>query len=45
MAGQQLVRLNDSAEFLTRWLSGGVFAVFVAIILSAAWTLFTRRDA
>lgn len=45
MAGQQLVHAGESAEFLDRWLSGGVFAVFVAIVLATAWTLFTRKDA
>ena len=46
-AGQQLVALTESTEieFLDRWVSGGVFAVFVAAVLTAAWTLFTRRDA
>jgi ABC-2 type transport system permease protein len=46
-AGQQLVALRESTEveFLARWASGGVFAVFVAAVLAVAWTLFTRRDA
>jgi ABC-2 type transport system permease protein len=46
-AGQQLVGFGDSAEaeFFTRWLSGGVLAAFTAIVLTVAWTLFTRRDA
>jgi ABC-type transport system involved in multi-copper enzyme maturation permease subunit len=47
MAGQQLVNLGEKSdiEFYARWTSGGVFAAFVAIILTAAWILFTRRDA
>ncbi|WP_026877866.1 ABC transporter permease subunit [Jiangella gansuensis] len=32
-------------DYLDRWASGGVFAVFVAIILAVAWTLFKKRDA
>lgn len=46
-AGQQLISLGGQAEleFFDRWLSGGVFATFIAIILALAWTLFTRRDA
>ena len=46
-AGRQLVALSTSAEiqFLDRWVSGGVFAVFVAAVLTVAWTLFARRDA
>jgi ABC-2 type transport system permease protein len=46
-AGQRLLSLGGQGdvEFFTRWASGGVFAIFVAIILSVAWTLFTRRDA
>jgi ABC-2 type transport system permease protein len=46
-AGQQLVALRAVTEvdFLDRWVSGGVFAAFVGVILAVAWTLFTRRDA
>lgn len=46
-AGQQLVALSEPTEieFLERWASGGVFAVFVAAVLAVAWTLFTRHDA
>ncbi|MFD9702496.1 hypothetical protein [Lentzea sp. NPDC059081] len=46
-AGQQLVHLGGEAdaELFGRWASGGVLAAFVAIVLAAAWTLFTRRDA
>lgn len=46
-AGQHLVYLGGELEIarLDRWLSGGVFAVFVALVLTAAWALFTRRDA
>ncbi|WP_162606372.1 ABC transporter permease [Jiangella asiatica] len=32
-------------DYLDRWASGGVFAVFVAIILAVAWMLFKKRDA
>jgi ABC-type transport system involved in multi-copper enzyme maturation permease subunit len=53
LAGQQLVQLSgeaagtDATEFnlFDRWVSGGVFATFVAITLVVAWTLFKRRDA
>jgi ABC-2 type transport system permease protein len=47
IAGQRLVYVGDEAyvEFFARWVSGGVLAAFVVIILSVAWTLFSRRDA
>ncbi|MDA1362704.1 hypothetical protein O1R50_23995 [Glycomyces luteolus] len=32
-------------DFFDRWASGGVFAVFAALIIIAAWTLFKTRDA
>lgn len=32
-------------DYLDRWASGGVFAVFTAIILIVAWVLFKKRDA
>lgn len=32
-------------EIFDRWAAGGVFAVFVAIILAVAWFLFQKRDA
>ncbi len=32
-------------EIFDRWAAGGVFAVFVAIILAVAWYLFQKRDA
>jgi ABC-2 type transport system permease protein len=46
-AGQQLLRAGGEPDFafFGRWISGGVFAAFVAIVLALAWTLFTRRDA
>jgi ABC-2 type transport system permease protein len=46
-AGQQLVYLGGEVygQFFDRWVSGGVFAAFVAIVLTVAWTLFTCRDA
>lgn len=46
-AGQRLVAVSGETEveFLDRWPSGGVFALFVAVVLAVAWTLFTRRDA
>jgi ABC-2 type transport system permease protein len=46
-AGQQLVHLGGEVEvdLFDRWASGGVFAVFVAIVLAVAWTLFKKRDA
>ncbi|WP_205324093.1 hypothetical protein [Glycomyces sp. YM15] len=31
--------------FFDRWGSGGVFAAFAALIVSAAWILFKKRDA
>ncbi len=52
-AGQQLTSLagevagTDTSEvdLFGRWASGAVFTVFVAVVLVAAWILFTRRDA
>jgi ABC-2 type transport system permease protein len=46
-AGQQLIYLGGEVydQFFGRWVSGGVFAAFVALVLAVAWTLFTRRDA
>lgn len=46
-AGQRLVHVGgeDYVEFFTRWVSGGVLAVFVVTVLTVAWTLFSRRDA
>ena len=32
-------------ELFDRWVSGGVFAVFIAIILAVAWYRFQTRDA
>ncbi|SDD96625.1 ABC transporter permease [Glycomyces harbinensis] len=32
-------------DYFGRWGSGGVFAVFAALIIAAAWTLFKKRDA
>ena len=32
-------------DYLDRWASGGVFAIFTAIILIVAWVLFKKRDA
>jgi ABC-2 type transport system permease protein len=47
MAGQHLLDLGGTSDvdLFDRWASGGVFAVFVAVVLGAAWTTFTRRDA
>ncbi|MBB5957228.1 ABC-type transport system involved in multi-copper enzyme maturation permease subunit [Saccharothrix tamanrassetensis] len=46
-AGQQLVHLGGVVygQFFDRWVSGGVFAAFVGIVLAVAWTRFNRRDA
>ncbi|WP_205323852.1 hypothetical protein [Glycomyces sp. YM15] len=52
-AGSELM-LTSAAEFgpaapdygfFDRWASGGVFAVFAALIIGVAWTQFNRRDA
>lgn len=32
-------------DFFSRWASGGVFAIYAALIIGAAWYLFKRRDA
>jgi ABC-2 type transport system permease protein len=47
MAGQHLLDLGGTSDvdLFGRWASGGVFAVFVAVVVSAAWATFTRRDA
>ncbi|MGH3876561.1 MAG: hypothetical protein ACRDSK_05920 [Actinophytocola sp.] len=46
-AGQRLLYTGGEvyAEYFGRWVSGGVLATFVAIVLAAAWTTFTHRDA
>ncbi|MEN3609108.1 ABC transporter permease [Plantactinospora sp. ZYX-F-223] len=52
-AGLRLVDLSgtaaltdaDNFDLFGRWAAGGVFTAFVAIILTAAWALFARRDA
>lgn len=37
--------MGGDYDFFSRWSSGGVFAVFAAVIIAAAWTLFKKRDA
>ncbi|PRY61096.1 hypothetical protein [Glycomyces artemisiae] len=32
-------------DLFSRWAAGGVFALFAALILASAWTLFKKRDA
>jgi ABC-2 type transport system permease protein len=32
-------------DFFSRWVSGGIFAIFVALILGVAWLLFQKKDA
>jgi hypothetical protein len=32
-------------DFFSRWASGGIFAIFVAVILGLAWLLFQNKDA
>jgi ABC-2 type transport system permease protein len=32
-------------DYFSRWASGGIFAIFVALILGVAWVLFQRKDA
>jgi ABC-type transport system involved in multi-copper enzyme maturation permease subunit len=46
-AGQRLLYAGGQVygDYFGRWVSGGVLAAFVAIVLAAAWTLFTHRDA
>ncbi|HEU0042357.1 MAG TPA: ABC transporter permease subunit [Jiangellaceae bacterium] len=51
-AGQRLVSVGIaesmegmSIELLDRWAGGGVFALFTAVILAAAWYLFEKKDA
>jgi ABC-2 type transport system permease protein len=48
-SGARLMQLPlmDLPEFdyFGRWGSGAVFAVFAAVIIAAAWTLFKKRDA
>jgi ABC-2 type transport system permease protein len=46
-AGQHLLDLGGTSDvdLFGRWASGGVFAVFVAVVVGAAWTTFTHRDA
>jgi Flp pilus assembly pilin Flp len=46
-AGERLLYTGGEVygEYFGRWVSGGVLATFVAVVLAAAWTLFTHRDA
>ncbi|MGH8827403.1 MAG: hypothetical protein ACRDVZ_07345, partial [Jiangellaceae bacterium] len=51
-AGQRLVSVGIaesmegmSIELLDRWAGGGIFALFTAVILAAAWYLFEKKDA
>lgn len=52
-AGGQLMAMEEfdtgdggpDFDFLDRWASGGIFAIFVGIILAIAWVLFRKRDA
>jgi ABC-2 type transport system permease protein len=32
-------------DYFSRWASGGIFAIFVALILGLAWVLFLKKDA
>jgi ABC-2 type transport system permease protein len=32
-------------DYFSRWASGGIFAIFVALILGMAWLLFQKKDA
>jgi ABC-type transport system involved in multi-copper enzyme maturation permease subunit len=32
-------------DFFSRWASGGIFAIFVALVLALAWLLFQKKDA
>jgi ABC-2 type transport system permease protein len=32
-------------DFFSRWVSGGIFAIFVGLILGVAWLLFQKKDA
>jgi ABC-2 type transport system permease protein len=32
-------------DLFSRWTSGGIFALFAAVILTTAWILFKKRDA
>jgi ABC-2 type transport system permease protein len=32
-------------DFFSRWASGGIFAIFVGLILGVAWLLFQKKDA
>lgn len=43
--GSTDLEMGTNFGFFDRWGSGGVFAVFAAIIMAAAWTLFKKRDA
>jgi ABC-type transport system involved in multi-copper enzyme maturation permease subunit len=53
LAGSQLTSLSgeaagsDATQFglFDRWISGSIFAAFIAAVLAAAWLSFNRRDA
>lgn len=52
-AGQRLIATQEfdtgpqgpDFELFDRWASGGVFALWIAVILAVAWYLFQTRDA
>jgi ABC-type transport system involved in multi-copper enzyme maturation permease subunit len=52
-AGSRLFAFEDfptgegqpNFDFLDRWVSGSVFAVFVGVILAIGWVLFQKKDA
>jgi ABC-2 type transport system permease protein len=45
MAVDLNVDMGQDFDYFGRWGSGGVFAVFAALIVTAAWILFKKRDA
>jgi ABC-2 type transport system permease protein len=45
MAVDLNVDMGQDFDYFGRWGSGGVFAVFAALIVTAAWVLFKKRDA
>jgi ABC-2 type transport system permease protein len=45
MAVDLSMDMGQDFDYFGRWGSGGVFAVFAALIITAAWILFKKRDA
>jgi ABC-2 type transport system permease protein len=44
-AGQQIAVMSRGSDTMTPWLGLGVMALFVVVVLAAAFVVLQRRDA